>query len=192
MGLFGLLLTAISGGVVFADTCRVASEERQSREKAENTGARTWIDNKGCTRLVGTNEKCYHWDKKLISLKDGRVIFDYEAERIKNWNAKKIAEAKAEGKKYAWLIYPEISKVNGVWYLTELETGKRYYLIHSRFTKDYIKGYYGRHEGIGTALNKREDEKIKLTEEEYKEWGGYTFQEYTGVYHENFDGKVIV
>ena len=192
MGLFGLFATMVSGGILFADTCNTAAIERQSREQAEREGHSVWVDNKGNYRLVGTNEKCFMHGDKLLSVKDGRTVIDYKQERIKKQNAKAIAEAKAEDKKYAYLMYPEISTDNRVRYLTEIETGRRYYLTHSRFTKKFIKGYYGNHAGIGTLLNKREDERIELTEEEYKTWGGYTFQEETGVYHEGLRGEVLV
>lgn len=192
MGLFGVFATMISGGVLFTDTCKNASIERQIKEQAEREHRNVWVDNKGNYRLVGTNEMCYMWDCKLKSLKDGRVIIDYEKERIKKQNEEAIAKAKAEGKKYCYLRYPKFSEDSRVRYLTELETGRRYYLIHTRGYNNYKKGYYSEgHGGISTMLHDWEDEKIDLTEEEYMEWGGYSFEERTGVYTE-WDGKVLI
>lgn len=193
MGLLGTLLTLMSGGVLFADTCKTASIERQSRERAERENRNVWVDNKGNYRLVGTNEKCYIYNDKLKSLKDGRVITDYAKERVRKYNSEAIAKAKAEGKKYCYLKYPEFSEDNRVTYLTEIETGRRYYLMnYGTYSTTFKKGYYSQgHGGISTSLDNWEDEIIDLTEEEYKEWGGYKFCNNTGVYHE-WEGKVLV
>ena len=192
MAILGSLLTLISGGVLFADSCKTASIERQSRETATKEGRNVWVDNKGNYRLVGTNEKCYIYDDKLKSLKDGRVIIDYERERIVKQNAAAIAKAKAEGKKYCYLKFPEFSEDNRVRYLTELETGKRYYLRNYGSPKVYEKGYYTKgHGGISTMLTDWEDKIVELTEEEYKEWGGCKFSRNDGVYNE-YNGKVLI
>ena len=192
MAILGALLTLISGGVLFADSCKTASIERKSEEKAISEGRKVWVDNKGNYRLVGTNEKCYIFDDKLKSLKDGRVITDYNRERIIKQNAESIVKAKASGKKYCYLRFPEFSEDNRVSYLTELETGKRYYLQSYGSPKIYKKCYYSKgHGGISTMLKDWEDEKIDLTEEEYRQWGGHTFSEDTGVYYEH-NGKVLV
>ena len=191
MAILGALLTLISGGVVFADSCKTASIEKQSRETATREGRNVWVDNKGNYRLVGTDEKCYMYDDKLKSLKDGRVVIDYGKERINKQNAEAIAKARAEGKKYCYLRYPEFSDSNKVSYLTELETGRRYYLKHSSISS-FVKGYYSKgHGGISTMLTDWEDETIELTEEEYNEWGGYTFRQSDGVYFE-WKGEVLV
>lgn len=191
MAILGALLTLMSGGVLFADSCKTDSIERQSRETATKEGRNVWVDNKGNYRLVGTNEKCYMYDDKLKSLKDGRVVIDYGKERIKKQNDEAIAKARAEGKKYCYLRYPEFSEDNRVSYLTELETGRRYYLKHLS-TSSYQKGYYSKgHGGISTMLTNWKDEIVELTEEEYEEWGGYTFRQNDGVYYE-WEGQVLV
>jgi hypothetical protein len=192
MAFLGTLLTLISGGVLFADTCKTASMERETRETATREGRNVWVDNKGNYRLVGTNEPCYIYNDKLKSLKDGRVIIDYGKERIKKQNDEAIAKAKAEGKPYCYLRFPEFSEDNRVRYLTEIETGKRYYLSNYGTPRIYKKYYYSKgHAGIATMLNDWEDEWVILTEEEYRQWGGYSFEERTGVYFEE-KGKVLI
>ena len=192
MAFFGFLLTLISGGVLFSDSCKNASIERQSRNEATKENRNVWVDNKGDYRLVGTNEKCYIWDDKLKSLEDGRVIIDYGKERLTKQNADAIAKAKAEGKKYCYLKFPEFSVDNRITYLTEIETGRRYYLENYGDPKVYKKCYYSEgHGGISTMLNNWEDEKIIITEEEYKEWGGHKYRREDGIYYE-YDGKVLI
>lgn len=192
MAFLGLLLNLISGGVVLANSCKTASIERQSRDEAIRENRNVWVDNKGNYRLVGTNEKCYIYDDKLKSLKDGRTIIDYGKERIKKQNAEAIAKAKAEGKKYCYLKYPEFSVDNRVSFLTELETGRRYYLTSYGDPRRYKKCYYSEgHCGISTMITEWEDEKIDLTAEEYKEWGGNSFPGDIGVYYE-YNGKVLL
>ena len=81
MSFFGIFASLFSSGVLFVDTCKIASIERQSREQAEKEKRNVWVDNKGNYRLVGTNEEAYIYGDQLKSLKDGRVIIDYGKER---------------------------------------------------------------------------------------------------------------
>ena len=188
MAILGALLTLISGGVVVADTCKNASIERQEREQAIRENRNVWVDNKGNYRLVGTNEKCYLYDDKLKSLKDGRVVIDYGKERIIKQNAEAIAKARAEGKKYCYLWYTEFCSASDEKkrdYLTELETGRRYYLTnYGQNSENYFKKYYTEGKGrISTMLDDWKDEVVEITKEEYKEWGGYLHTNNTGVYY---------
>ena len=188
MAILGVLLTLVSGGVLFADSCKNASIERRSREEATKEGRNVWIDNKGNYRLVGTNEKCYIYDDKLKSLKNGEVIIDYGRERIIKQNAEAIAQAKSESKKYCYLWYTEFCSMSDEKkrrYLTELETGRRYYLTnYGQHSSHFFKKYYTEGKGrISTMLDDWEDEVIEITREEYKELGGYFHTNNTGVYY---------
>lgn len=191
MSIFGSLLTLISGGVLFADTCKNASIERQGREKAEREGRRVWVDNKGCYRVVGTNEKAYMHGDQLKSLKDGRVIVDYGKRLIDSLNEEEINKAKAEGRRYAKIWYTEFctgSNETKRYYLTELETGRRYYLdSYKRFGSNeysYLKYYYKEGKGkIATSIDDWEDERVELTKEQYEEWGGYSTVNAIGAYY---------
>ena len=182
--MLGVFLTAISGGVLFADSCRTASENADSRAKARAEGRQVYVDNKGNYRLVTTNEVAYIWDDKLKLAKNGQVVYDYKAARIKKQNEEYIRKAKEEGKKGCELRYPEF---DNSWYYTEFSTGRRYYLLHYKHygkPDRYIKGYYtyGK-KGISTMIQDWEDERIDITLEEYEALGGYRFQEHVGVHY---------
>lgn len=180
MAFLGTLLTMISGGVLFADTCKTASIERQSREQAEREGRNVWVDNKGNYRLVGTNEKCYiTYDNKLKSLKDGRVVINYNDIKINRINEESIAKAKAEGLKGCEILYKQYSKPGEKErrYYTEFSTGKRYYLhinIFDNPEKYYVCYYTENKPGISSLLTDWKDERREVTVEEYRSYGGYT------------------
>ena len=176
MGLFGLLLTAASGGILFADSCRTASENADSREKARREGRQVYVDNKGNYRLVTTNEVAYIYGDKLKLAQNGQVVCDYKKARIKKQNDEYIAKAKEKGLKGCQLIYPEF---NDRRYYTEFSTGRRYYLSINQFArphKYYICYYTGNHSGTSCPwLTDWEDEKREVTVEEYRLYGGYEF-----------------
>ena len=184
MGLFGLLLTVTSGGVLFADSCRTASENADSRAKARAEGRQVYVDHKGNYRLVTTNEIAYIWNDKLKLAKNSQVVYDYKAARIKMQNEESKKKAKGKGLKGCQLIYPEFDNKR---YYTEFSTGRRYYLLHYKHYGEpdrYIKGYYtdGK-KGISTMIQDWEDERIDITLEEYEALGGYRFQEDVGVHY---------
>ncbi|MBQ8165739.1 MAG: hypothetical protein IJZ96_01735, partial [Lachnospiraceae bacterium] len=129
--MLGVFLTAISGGGLFADSCRTASENADSRAKARAEGRQVYVDNKGNYRLVTTNEVAYIWDDKLKLAKNGQVVYDYKAARIKKQNEEYIRKAKEKGLKGCELIYPEFEDRR---YYTEFSTGKRYYLSINTFS----------------------------------------------------------
>ena len=190
MAFFGFLLTLISGGVLFSDSCKNASSDRKRREEAAREGRNIWTDSNRTTRLVNTNEPVYTHDNKIKSLKDGRVIIDRGMEMVNKQNAEAIAQAKSEGLKYCRLKFPEFSTDNRVRYFTELDTGRRYYL--KSYGSKYYKYYYSKgHAGIASIFDDREDEMIELTEEEYEEWGGSMCEDW-GKYYEWSDGTVKI
>lgn len=180
MGLFSLIASVFTGGVLINDTIKDASFDSKSRLDAINKGNLTWMDSHGNIYLISTGEKVYFNKDKLISVKDGKVILDYNLNRIKLANEEKIKKANEKSSKYVLLIYPEF---NNRAYYTELSTMKRYYLKGSKsISGDYskfTKNYYA--EGCAKAKLWNDDPNeitVEITEEEFKALGGIITQSF--------------
>lgn len=185
MAWLGALLTLVSGGIVVADTCKNASSDRKRREEALREGRTVYTDSNRTQRLASTNEPIYTHDGKIKSLKDGRVIIDRDVAMANKQNDEALSKAKAEGLKYYRRKFPQFSTDNRVLYFTEIDTGRRYYLMH--WSENSYKKYYYK-PGVSGATDT--DEMIILTKEEYKEWGGYSRFGTTGKYTMYYDGEV--
>ena len=186
MGLFGALLTLMSGGIVVADTCKKASDDRKRREEALREGRTVYTDNNRTQRLASTNEPIYTHGGKIKSLKDGRVIIDRDVAMANKQNDEALSKAEAEGLKYYRRKFPQFSTDNRVLYYTEIDTGRRYYLVH--WSENIYKKYYYK---TGVSGYTDTDEMVILTKEEYEEWGGYDFFGTQGKYSMFYDGTVV-
>lgn len=174
MGLFSLIASVFTCGILISNTIKDASFDSKSKEDAINKGNITWMDSHGNTYLISTGEKVYFINDKLVSVKDGKIIIDYSLNRTKLINEKRIKKANEKSSKYVLLTYYEFN--NRVYY-TEIATMKRYYLTGSKsISGDYskfTKTYYAVGCEKAKLWNDDPDEiSIEITEEEFKALGG--------------------
>lgn len=175
MSLLGLLATVITGGAFLKGTIQDANFDAQSKKEAIDDERLTWMDSHGNDHLVSTGEKVFRHRGELISVKTGKAIVDFNAERIKTLNARDIQDAKERNKKYAYLKYPEYGNKC---YYTELSTMKRYALsghCGGNGYESFEKIYYLPNE---TVIRFDKDRLIAITREEYCELGGRSLGTY--------------
>lgn len=171
MGLFGLFCSALTGGVFIADTMRNTSLDSKWKQDAIRNDHVTRIDSHGKEYLVSTGERVFSDSYgNLKSVKTGKVVYSYQQESANRYNREAIAKAKAEGKKYASLIYPEFNRRD---YHTELSTMKRYYLrtdalSYYREPKKFYKIYYAENLKYISPT----DVNVEITKEEFELLGG--------------------
>ena len=172
MGLFGLLLTAASGGVLYADSCKNSYENTSNRERARREGKVTYSVN-GSDYLTSTGEKVFIQGGKVYSLKQhGLVLYDMYKESYTEQNKKYVEEAKQQGKKYAsfYRVYnPKTNTYNTR--QVELSTMKPFELSYDSNPKAggfewiYYKTYL-KNDGFVENV-------VSITKEEFEELGGY-------------------
>lgn len=174
MGLFGLLATMLTGGALLGDSIKDMSYASEQRQKAIRNGKLTYGDGKGHDYLTSTGERVYSYGGQIRTVKDNRLILDYEQERYKKDNEFEMERAKKFGYKFVRLYYPEFDNKR---YYVELSTMKRYYLMRVDSVKGdtYYKIYYKQNKATVTSVlsNEEREEKIKITKEEYEELAGY-------------------
>lgn len=171
MSLLGLLATIFTCGNLISDSSKEYSFNKQSKQDAINNGDIKWMDWHGDYRLVSTGEKVFKSNNKLRSVKTGEVIVDYALEKRNN----AIKNARENGKKYVVIKYPEYKDRC---YYTELSTMKRYYLEAYYSIKEkrhiFTKSYYTDGKpNISTKFDNFVDKEMEITEQEYRELGGY-------------------
>lgn len=110
MGLFGLFYTMFVGGTKCALGVKTNAENEKKRKEAISKGTETYVDNKGCLRLVSNNKKVmktYVYNKfsggeykdYVLKYVDSNIIVrNYSREKRRFSEEKKYAIAKEFGK----------------------------------------------------------------------------------------------
>lgn len=176
MGLFGVLASVFSCGVLVVDTAQGNSFMAEQKQKAVRDGRMTYGDGRGNEYLVSTGEKVYTHGGKIYSAKHPTVVlYDMVQEYCDRQTKDSIRKAQEKGEKRTLITLPNVNSPSGYSnYYVEVSTMKRfkvYPIVYlSRETHRWEFAFYKQYL---TNDGHSDGDSVKITRKEFEELGGY-------------------